>query len=298
VIKLGDRYYCCHQAVWYVADTPTGPWQVADKVPDEIYAIPPSNQHYNTTYVHVYDATPECVHGVYPGYVNSYVYGGCVVYGTGWYYPPYISPYYYHPWYPTWGMGVRLEPVGRLGVGVSWGAGPFTITVGVSGFYHTVDGTATGAGTARRLLPAVLRRLPARPAYRPATARPATAPAHRRWRPTHNLYASQQNRARNAVAPRDKSAQVADRVARGGANNVYADRDGNVYRRNGDGSWQQRDRGGWSGAETAAGRVQDRSSGRRASSATSRRGRTAGARAERTGLWGGGRGFSGGGRRR
>lgn len=104
VIRVGERYYCCHQAVWYAATSPQGPWQVADQVPDDVYTIPPSNPHYNTTYVHVYDATPDVVYtGYYPGYVNSYVYGGCVVYGTGWYYPPYVGPRFYYPWYPPGG---------------------------------------------------------------------------------------------------------------------------------------------------------------------------------------------------
>jgi hypothetical protein len=62
----------------------------------------------------------------------------------------------------------------------------------------------------------------------------------------NNLYGNRQNRDRNAVAPRDRSARPADRVAQGGANNLYTDRNGDVYRRNNDGSWQQRDRGGWS----------------------------------------------------
>ena len=118
-----------------MAGAPQGPWQVADKVPDEIYTIPPSNPHYNTTYVYVYDSTPDVVYtGYYPGYVNSYVYGGCVVYGTGWYYPPYVSPYVYYPCYPTWGFGVGWNPWTGWGVGVSWGYGPFTITVGFGGY--------------------------------------------------------------------------------------------------------------------------------------------------------------------
>ncbi len=240
VIRLDARYYCCHQAVWYVAATAQGPWQVADHVPDEIYSIPPSNPHYNTTYVHVYDATPTIVYtGYYPGYVNSYVYGGCVVYGTGWYYPPYVSPYFYHPWYPTWGMGVGWNPWTGWGIGVTWVSGPFTITVGFAGWapypwygpygYH--------------------------PPYYPYPPRPGVPPGYRPPGGAHatpqgsNVYATQQNLGRNAGVPRDKGVQRADRVASGGTNNVFTDRNGEIYRRNADGSWQQRDKGGWAKPE-------------------------------------------------
>ncbi len=66
------------------------------------------------TYVYVYDSTPEVVYvGYYPGYTGSYLYNGCVVYGTGWYYRPWHGRYYY-PRYRTWGIQRALEPVVRL----------------------------------------------------------------------------------------------------------------------------------------------------------------------------------------
>jgi len=43
VIKFGDIYYLCFQAVWFMSTTPTGPWKVASSVPKEIYTIPPSS---------------------------------------------------------------------------------------------------------------------------------------------------------------------------------------------------------------------------------------------------------------
>ncbi len=305
VIKLDARYYCCHQAVWYVAGTPQGPWQVADKVPDEIYTIPPSNQTYNTTYVHVYDSTPDVVYtGYYPGYVNSYVYGGCVVYGTGWYYPPYISPYVYYPYYPTWGLSVGWNPWYGWGFGVSWGYGPFSITVGFGGW-----GGYGGWYGAPGYHPPYYGGYPGRPGvppgYRPGGPGGIGGPG----RPggpqatpyNNNLYAKQQNAGRNASVPRDKSVQPANRVAKGGANNVYTDRNGDVYRRNNDGNWQQRDKGGWSNAGAGAGTrqgagVSQQPSGLDRDYQARQRGTT------RTnsyqGSSGGSRGFSGGGRRR
>src|SRR5580700_8445625 len=39
IIKVGDIYYLCFQAVWFMSTTPNGPWKVASSVPKEIYTI-------------------------------------------------------------------------------------------------------------------------------------------------------------------------------------------------------------------------------------------------------------------
>lgn len=282
VIKLESKYYCCSQAVWYVAGAPQGPWQVADKVPDEIYAIPPSNPHHNTTNVYVFDSTPDVVYtGYYPGYVNSYIYGGCVVYGTGWYYPPYVSPHVYYPFVPTWGFGVGWNPWTGWSFGISWGYGPFRIGIGFGGYggfyggYHGWYGApgfhppyyghypgrpgvppghhppghypgGPGGGSARPGGPSVSNPIAGGGA---GAARPGGAQAAPR---NTNLYASPQNSARNAQTSRNKSGQTANRAG-GGANNVYASPNGDVFRRNSDGSWQQRQNGGWSKSGSGAG---------------------------------------------
>jgi hypothetical protein len=268
VIKLESKYYCCDQAVWYVAAAPKGPWQVADQIPDEIHKIPPSNQNYNVTNVYVFDSTPEAVvTGYYPGYVNSYIYGGCVVYGTGWYYPPYVSPHVYYPFYPTWGFGVGWNPWTGWSVGVSWGYGPFRVMVGFGGYggYHGWYGPPG-------YHPPYYGGYPGRPGVPPGHYPPGHYPGGpggpggsnrpggpsvsnpvagggggggAQAMPSNNIYSSPQNSARNAAAPKDKGAQTANRAG-GGANNVYSAPNGDVYRRNNDGSWQQRENGGWS----------------------------------------------------
>ncbi len=84
VIRVGKKYYCCNEAVWFVADSASGPWVVCVSVPQEIYTIPPSCPVYNVKYVYVYDYTPTVVYvGYTPGYTGCYVYGATVVYGTG-----------------------------------------------------------------------------------------------------------------------------------------------------------------------------------------------------------------------
>jgi hypothetical protein len=117
VIHAGGNYYACHDAVWFVATTPNGPWAVADNIPAEIYRIPASSPLYHVRYVRVYNATPEWVYfGYTPGYLGAYVWNGVVVYGTGWAYPGWYGRYYYGwPW--TWGLGFRY---GYWGGGWFW----------------------------------------------------------------------------------------------------------------------------------------------------------------------------------
>ena len=239
VFRYGNLYYACDQGVWYVANSATGPWTVATEVPDAIYDLPVSNPHHNVTYVKVYDVTPEVVYvGYTPAYFGSYYYHGSVIYGTGWYYSPWWGPYYY-PRYPTWGFHVTYNPWTGWGLGVSWGYGPFRITVGGGGYYGWF-----GPG-----------------GYRPYP-RPYVGAGYRktnininvdnsiniggRDRPQArpNLYDRPENLARNA----DRSRLPATREARTAAdlrNNVVADRSGNVYQRGADGSWSQRDKGQW-----------------------------------------------------
>jgi hypothetical protein len=104
VVQTGEGYYSCYQGAWFVAPSPTGPWALAASVPPSIYSIPPSSPMYPCTFVRVYEATPTTItYGYTSGYNMSYVSGGVVVYGTGYYYPPYIYPapipiYYPYPY--------------------------------------------------------------------------------------------------------------------------------------------------------------------------------------------------------
>jgi hypothetical protein len=109
VIKVSDNnYYCVEAGVWFKGSSPQGPWLVADTVPEQIYDIPPSSPLYYVTYVRVYGSTPDVVYvGYTPGYYGTVVSSSTmtVVYGTGWYYPPYISPIAWYGWPYTYGAG-------------------------------------------------------------------------------------------------------------------------------------------------------------------------------------------------
>ena len=55
VFKVGDLFYMCYQGVWFVGKTASGPWEVAESVPEEIYQIPVSSPAHHVTYVTVED---------------------------------------------------------------------------------------------------------------------------------------------------------------------------------------------------------------------------------------------------
>jgi len=134
VIRVNDKnYFAAQNAVWFVGPAATGPWVVAMSVPSEIYSIPPSSPLHYVTYVKVYGSTPDAVYvGYTPGYYGTAVSSTTttVVYGTGYYYPPYIGTYWYGAPY-TYGMGVAST----WSSGTGWS---FTIGIGYSpgGFYY------------------------------------------------------------------------------------------------------------------------------------------------------------------
>jgi hypothetical protein len=129
VIQVDEKtYYAVENAVWFTAPAPSGPWVVATSVPAAIYSIPPSSSLHYVTYVKVYQSTPDVVYvGYTPGYYGTVVSfdSSTVVYGTGWYYPPYIGSYWYGAPY-TYGSGVAST----WSVGTGW-----SITIGVGYTY-------------------------------------------------------------------------------------------------------------------------------------------------------------------
>jgi hypothetical protein len=138
VIRVTDKnYYAVENAVWFVGPSPHGPWVVATEVPDEIYAIPPSAQLHYVTYVKVYRSTPDVVYvGYTPGYYGSVVSSTTttVVYGTGWYYPPYVGTYWYGAPY-TYGAGVATTWNSSTGWSLTIGVG-YTYGYGYPYYYY------------------------------------------------------------------------------------------------------------------------------------------------------------------
>ena len=132
VIMVDNQtWYSVENGVWFSATSLDGPWSVADYVPAVIYSIPPSSPLHYVTYVKVYGSTPKYVYAGYtPGYMGTVVSDDVVVYGTGYYYSPWVGNYWYGPpityglgvsigWTPWWGWG--------WGFGFGWGWGSFGI---------------------------------------------------------------------------------------------------------------------------------------------------------------------------
>jgi hypothetical protein len=274
VIKYGDIYYLCFQGVWFISRSPTGPWEVASTIPQEVYQIPASSPSHHVTYVTVVedDDDDDWVTFAYvAGYTGLMIAWGCAVWGTGWYYPPYVGwgyypiyyPYprtygfsaWYNPWTGTYGRGAAVYgPYGGAGVGARYNPRTGTYARGAAAY------GPYGAGGAAR-------------AWNPRTG------TYAQTRQGSNVYGSwgssyvqrgddwvQTSRASNRAtgtttrATRtDQGAAVSRRgsgqsgfVARGEGGDVYAGRDGNVYRREG-GQWQKHGEGGWSNVQPPEG---------------------------------------------
>lgn len=111
VLLFEGVYYLCLDAVWYRSKSSTGPWSVADNIPAAIYSIPPSSPAYHVTHVHVYDSGDDYVStGYTSGYYGAHVSYGVVVYGSGWYYPPYYGYGYYYAYPYSYGASAWYNP--------------------------------------------------------------------------------------------------------------------------------------------------------------------------------------------
>jgi hypothetical protein len=250
VLLIENRYYCCDDAIWFESGSPNGPWIVSTVVPESVQEIPPESPVYNVKYVYIYDSTPSVVYvGYTPGYVNSYVYGGCVYYGTGYYYRPWYGAYYY-PRPVTYGYNVHWNPYTGWGFsyGVSYGwmtfgwGSPYYGYWGPAGYRHGYHyGYHHGYSSGYRAgYYSGQRNSYGRPTHY-SNSQVASNNIYRNRSQgvsrTGNTYYDPKtgNRISTSDRPSRPSPQTADR-----SNNVYTDRDGNVYRRDGN-TWNRVD---------------------------------------------------------
>ncbi len=250
VLRINDKYYAVDNGVWFISLASTGPWVVADTIPsEEIVKIPPSSPVYNTTYVTVYDSTPEVVYvGYTPGYMWSYPYYGVPIYGTGWYYPPYYGRYYY-PRAPTWGLHVGYNPWTGWNVGVSWG-GPF-FRVGVSwgggyghGYYPgRCCGGRYGGGYRHNEININTGDINIGNNVSVGNRKKVENNFSKKQRNT-NIYNNDKNLHRNADRSTARANMKTARSSSGRKNNLYASKDGQVARRDAD-QWQVRENDKW-----------------------------------------------------
>jgi hypothetical protein len=129
IIRVDEHsWYACQNGVWFDATSVNGPWAVAASVPAVVYSIPVTSPLHYLTYVQVYGGTPQYVYeGYTPGYLGTEVEDGVVVYGTGYWYPPWLG-YWWICGPVTWGCGWGCcwTPWNDwcFGFGFGWGCGP------------------------------------------------------------------------------------------------------------------------------------------------------------------------------
>jgi hypothetical protein len=274
VIKVGDMYYLCFQAVWFMSVKPNGPWKVTDSVPTEIYTIPPSSPVYNITYVtqtNVTDTTVESstTAGYFGAFIMGAVVGSVLMYGTGFYYPPYFyyGPMYpiYRPWPCTYGIGAVYNPwtggwaAGRAVYGPYGSAGtsawynPATGRYGRSASVQGWYGGRTAASTYNPWTGNYGKTVQGHNAY--AQWGHSAASNGRDWVQTGHV-----TTRRGTVMGYETSGGKEGVVThhRGGGTtvrtngNLYAGHDGHVYRKDSNGNWSHYNNGngGWTQAGT------------------------------------------------
>ncbi len=252
VIKVGDKYFVLQNGVWFVGDTPSGPFKIATSVPEAIYTIPASSPVYNVTYVRIYDTEPDAIwFGYTMGYLSGYLAWGTYVYGSGWYYNPWYRPGpnpIYFPRPVTYGIGAFYNPVRGVYGRYGYAYGPYRGIAGGAA-YNPRTGTYVRAGAVSG--PSGSRGFIA--AYNPRTGNGGFIAGG------HNVYGSWGHAGVKIGSSWSASRATATRISAsrwsasghaglaGRRADVFAGQDGNVYRKQ-SGTWQSYNNGKWSEA--------------------------------------------------
>jgi hypothetical protein len=278
VVKVGEHYYLCLDGVWFMSAAAKGPWTAADKVPEEIYSIPPESPKHNVTYVNIYDSSADTVeYGYTSGYMGVYVGYGVAMWGTGYYYPPYYGwgyypyPVYWPAAYYTYGASAWYNaatggyvrgsavygPYGGYGRAAaynpstgrySWGQsawGPYGAAA-TGGFYNPNTGGWGGTARASNGYQSWGTSVVGRGDQYARTASYSDSRG--------TVGAAKGSGGGGAIAARGSNGQ-GGAVARSGSGDVYAGRDGNVYKRDSaTGDWSRNNgSGGWESVNRPSG---------------------------------------------
>jgi hypothetical protein len=264
VFKVGDLYYMCYQGVWFQSKASSGPWSVAESVPEAIYQIPVSSPAHHVTYVTVEEDDDDdwVVYAAAAGYTGMMVAWGCTVWGSGWYYPPYIGwggyyPYYYphfptygysawyNPWTGAYGRSARVYgPYGGAGVGARYNPRTGTYSRGAAAWGpYGARGAATAFNPRTGAVGATRQGSNVYGSWGSTAVRRGDD-----WAKT-NRYTNRRTDTTTRTIRTDDGGAVTRRgddgfVGVGSGVNVYAGKDGNAYRRE-DGTWQKYENGRW-----------------------------------------------------
>ena len=274
VIQIApNKYYAVVNGVWFKSTSPSGPWSVATKIPPAIYTIPPGCPIYYATSVFVYNSTPDTVNvGYTPGYYGTCLSpDGVVVFGTGYYYPPYIGPNLWigAPLTYGFGAGVACGLATGFAFGLAadhgWGSspwwGPWHEGWGGGNSVNWNNVTVNHFNSYNRWVSNVLRdgslsqsqinnaKSTARSDYNLAEQNynanhPNSASKASTWQSNHPDAADHLS-SPDRTSLRNDSTQL-------GKNDLFAGNDGKVYRSADNGIWQQNDKSAWSDANNTA----------------------------------------------
>jgi hypothetical protein len=270
VVKVaGEAFYSVVNGIWFLANAALGPWTVAPSVPDVIYTIPPSCPVYYATSVHVYGSTPDVVYtGYTPGYFGPCLSPeGVVVYGTGFWYPPFIGPDvwigppltygfgagfacglatgfafglaadhgwgcspWWGPWRGGWGNAVTINRNwNNVNVNTHnvYNRWPDNVVKNSGNTFHRTNGDNTVKNDANTL------RANKDANLKSDADKVRSNPNDQNWK-------------------NNAGSRVKDDSSRLGDNNVFAGRDGNAYRSADDGNWEKHNGDNWARTDASS----------------------------------------------
>jgi hypothetical protein len=129
VLRFDNYYFCVDNGVWFTAATTSGPWIPATERPEDVRLLQPDCPVYPSKFVYIYGYTTDYIYAGYTlGYLNAYIDGQTLVYGTGYYYGAWMQNAYY-PCRRTWGFGMWYNP--WFGWCLSYDVGPDWLNSGI-----------------------------------------------------------------------------------------------------------------------------------------------------------------------
>lgn len=265
VLRYKKDYYVCYQGVWFIAKSPHGPFIAATAIPSEIYEIPPNHPLHHLTYVTIFEVTETTITtGYTAGYHHHYVHSGVVVWGTGWYYPPYWYYDYYYPvyyYYPyTYGIASSYNPATGTYRQTARVYGPYG-GYGRSALYNPQTGTYgraayawdsnSGYGVGHAYSPRTGVSMFTEQVYDDYQRWGETVVQRGNEWATISKYGDERGTRRDIETSKGGKGTVLTngdtRVSLGqsGEGDIYAGKDGHVYKRDDEG-WYKREEGDWS----------------------------------------------------
>lgn len=240
-----NKFYAVDEAVWFTSDSPTENWTVATDIPEEISKIHPSSPVYNIKFVYIYDYSTEYVYvGYTGGYTGSFLYQGCLFYGTGYHYKPwYKSKYYSRPLTFAFGInrtGGNSKVSVSIGVGYGYGGYGYGGYGGYGGYrgYGGYGGYGYGFGSYRYAT------LNGNYEYKKGYETKPLDPINIYNNRTQGVITTAEVRRNDpfSILPDDQQGIDGGYIP---PTNLYSDKSGAVYKKNEEGIWHKRIDGVW-----------------------------------------------------